>query len=123
MNDWRDFLIWWALSALAAATIVGAKIAFAFSTLAPEPPTDPELAKHWSKRRLWMAAAELSAIPAFATIGVVVTAHRGFTPISSVGITMALGAVGFTLLLDAAQTIFRIRFGISQQSKKEDGNA
>ncbi len=26
MDDWRDFLIWWAVSLLAAATIVGGKI-------------------------------------------------------------------------------------------------
>lgn len=109
MHDWKDFLLWWALSMLGAATIVGGKLGLLLWGLAPDPPLDAVLAAHWRRRRRWLAYAELSALPAFATIAIGITAHRQFAPVSAVLIAMALGAIGFTLLLDGAQWIFRRR--------------
>lgn len=112
MSDWRDFILWWGLSLLAASTIVGAKVGLLLWGLAPNPPADPELAAHWRRRRRWLAYAELSALPAFATISVALAAHRQADPIVSVLIAMALGGIGFTLLLDAVQWLFRKRLGL-----------
>ena len=114
MTDWRDWLIWWSVSLFAGATVVGGKIAAALYRLAPEEPADPELAKHWRRRRRWMAVAEVAALPSFATAGVAITAHQMMPPVASVLITMVLGAIGFTLLLDAVQWLFRSRTGIPQ---------
>lgn len=125
MNDWREFLIWWLASLLAAATIVGGKIGLFLWKMAPDPPADPILAAHWSRRRRWLAYAELSALPAFATVAVAITAHRQAEPIVAVLIAMGLGAVGFTLLLDGVQWLFRQRIGLPapQASSSGGGNS
>lgn len=112
MNDWREFTIWWLVSLLSAATVVGGKIGLFLWKMAPDPPSDPVLATHWRRRRRWLAYAELSALPAFATVAVAITAQRQAEPIMSVLIAMALGAVGFTLLLDGVQWLFRQRLGL-----------
>lgn len=112
MDDWREFLIWWLLSLLSAATVVGGKIGLFLWKMAPDPPSDPVLAAHWRRRRRWLAYAELSALPAFATVAVAITAQRQAEPILAVLIAMALGAVGFTLLLDGVQWLFRQRLGL-----------
>lgn len=112
MHDWREFLFWWLVSLIAGATVVGGKLGVLLWKLAPDPPADPVLAAHWRRRRRWLAYAELSALPAFATIAVAITVHRQAEPILSVLISMALGAVGFTLLLDGVQWLFRQRLGL-----------
>lgn len=114
MHDWRDFLLWWFASLIAGATVVGGKLGVLLWKMAPDPPADPLLAAHWRRRRRWLAYAELSALPAFATIAIAITVHRQAEPILSVLISMALGAVGFTLLLDAAQWLFRQRLGLPE---------
>lgn len=112
MTDWRDFLFWWFCSLLAGATVVGGKLGVLLWKMAPDPPSDPVLAAHWRRRRRWLAYAELSALPAFATIAIAITVHRQAEPILSVLISMALGAVGFTMLLDGVQWLFRQRLGL-----------
>lgn len=116
MTDWRDFLLWWALDFLAAASIVGAKIGLLLWGLAPNPPDEPALAAHWRRRRRWLAYAELSALPAFSTISVALAAHRQSDPIVSVLIALALGGIGFTLLCDGVQWMFRKRLGLPEVS-------
>lgn len=112
MTDWRDFLIWWLASLIAGATVVGGKLGVLLWKMAPDPPSDPVLAAHWRRRRRWLAYAELSALPAFATIAVVITVQRQAEPILSVLLSMGLGAIGFTLLLDGVQWLFRQRLGL-----------
>lgn len=112
MHDWREFLFWWLASLIAGATVVGGKLGVLLWKMAPDPPADPLLAAHWRRRRRWLAYAELSALPAFATIAISITVHRQAEPILSVLISMALGAVGFTLLLDGVQWLFRQRLGL-----------
>jgi hypothetical protein len=123
VSDWRDFLIWWLVSLIAAATIVGGKIGLLLWRLAPDPPSDPELAAHWRRRRRWLAYAELSALPAFATVSIAVTIQREAEPIMSVLIAMALGAIGFTLLLDGIQWLFRQRIGLTDGLGEEKEGA
>ena len=121
MSDWREFMLWWTFSILAAATVVGAKLGMLLFAMAPDPPADAALAAHWRRRRRWLVYAELSALPAFATISVTLTVHGDFDPIMSVLVSMALGAIGFVLLLDAVQWLFRKRIGMPQPVGPLDG--
>jgi Trk-type K+ transport system membrane component len=60
----------------------------------------------------WLAYSEVSALPAFATIGVTAVAYGDLSPIAGVLIAMVLGAIGFPLFLDGAQWLFRKRLGM-----------
>ena len=51
MNDWRDFLIWWAASFLSAAAMVGGKLGMTLFRLASDPPADPVLAAYGAAQR------------------------------------------------------------------------
>lgn len=110
----REAIHLWVIALLAAATIVGGKIGSLMWGLAPDPPADPLAAAHWARRRRWLAWSEISALPAFATIGVTSVAYGELNPIAGVLIAMALGAVGFPLLLDGAQWLFRKRLGMPE---------
>lgn len=116
MTDWREFMFWWAVSVLSSATVVTAKLGMLLFAMAPDPPSDPELAAHWRRRRRWLTYAELSALPAFATISVTAAMHQNYSPVTSVLIAMGLGGIGFTLLLDAVQWLFRRRIGMPHPS-------
>ncbi|CAM8655252.1 hypothetical protein [Sphingobium cupriresistens] len=113
----REFVWLWILSMLAAATVVGGKIGAFMWGLSPDPPNDAAAAAHWARRRRWLAYSEVSALPAFATIGVTAVAYGDLNPIAAVPISMALGGVGFPLLLDGAQWLFRKRLGMPQTEK------
>ncbi len=115
-SDWREFMLWWFFSILSATTVVAAKLGLLLFALAPDPPSDPDLAAHWRRRRRWLTYAELSALPAFATISVTAAVHQNYSPVTSVLIAMGLGGIGFTLLLDAVQWLFRKRIGMPQPS-------
>ena len=112
MNDWREFLFWWTASLLAAATIVGGRLGMALFRMAPDPPEDVKLAAHWARRRRWLAFSEILALPSFATVAVSAVAYWKLDPIVAVLLAMFLGGVGFTLLLDGAQWLFRKRLGM-----------
>jgi hypothetical protein len=115
MNDWRDFLIWWAASFLSAAAMVGGKLGLILFRMASDPPADPVMAAHWLRRRRWLAYAEISALPAFATIAVAITAHQKLDPIASVLISMALGGIGLTLLIDGIVWKAREKLGLPKE--------
>ncbi|MCC6478346.1 MAG: hypothetical protein IT552_03975 [Sphingomonadaceae bacterium] len=112
MNDWREFIFWWLASLIAGATIVGGKLGMFLFRISSDPPDDVKAAAHWLRRRRWLAYSELSALPAFATIGVSIVAYYKIDPILSVLISMFLGGVGFVLLLDGVQWLFRKRLGM-----------
>jgi hypothetical protein len=112
MNDWREFLFWWLASLLAAATVVGGRLGRALFLLATDPPDDTKLAAHWARRRRWLAISELMALPSFATIAVSAVAYYKLDPIVAVLLAMFLGGIGFALLLDGAQWLFRKRLGL-----------
>jgi Trk-type K+ transport system membrane component len=107
-----DLILLWFISTFASATIVGARIAYALWRLSPDPPDDPVAAAHWLRRRKWLTWSELSALPAFGTAGVTATVYWSLSPIASVMISMVLGGIGFSLLLDALQFMFRKRIGM-----------
>lgn len=95
--------------------MVGGKLGLMLFRLATDPPADPILAQHWQRRRRWLTYAELSALPAFATIAVAITAHQQLEPIASVLISMALGGIGLTLLIDGIVWKVRERLGLPKE--------
>lgn len=99
---------------LAAATIAGGRIGYTLWRVSPDEPDDPVKAKHWRRRRRWLVFSELSALPAFATLAVTAVEHWGLSPVAGVLIAMALGGVGFAMLLDALQYLFRKRMGLPE---------
>lgn len=122
MADWRDFFFWWLASLFAAATVVAAKLGLRLYGLAGDPPADPVLAQHWHRRRRYVAIGEVSALPAFATISVVLVSFYHLDPVVAVLIAMAQGMVGFALLLDGAAWLFRKRLGMPEPAGGEIGN-
>lgn len=105
----------WVLSLAASLTVIAARVSFMmFGVKADEPPDDPALARNWKRRRKWLLASELSAVPAFATCGVVATEYWNLNPIASVLIAMVLGALGFGFLLHALEVIVRRRLEIEK---------
>lgn len=122
MESPRDYLIWWMVFLLSSATVVGARIALFLWRLAPDPPEDPVLARHWARRRRWTAWSEVSALPFFATATVTAVQYWNLDPVAGVLIAMALGGIGFALLLDGVQFLFRRRIGMeSPASPPGDG--
>jgi hypothetical protein len=115
MGDWTEFLFWWLASLFASTTVVVAKLGLKLYGAAGDPPVDPVLAEHWQRRRRYMALAEISALPAFATVSVVLVSYYHLNPVAAVLLAMAQGFVGFPLLLDGAAFLFRKRLGMAQQ--------
>lgn len=122
MNNPRDYLIWWCIFLLASATAVGAKIALYLWRLAPDPPEDPVLARHWARRRRWTAWSELAALPFFATATITAVRYWQLAPEAGVLIAMGLGGIGFALLLDGVQFLFRRRIGMPDIAPKTEGS-
>lgn len=116
LNDWRAFFFWWGAALFASTMVVVARLGIKLFGVAIDPPEDPVRALHWARRRRWLAISEISALPAFATISVVLVAYYQLNPIAAVLIAIAQGFVGFPLLLDGAAWLFRQRLGMQQAS-------
>lgn len=112
LNDWRDFLFWWCAALFAGTMVVVARLGIKLFGTAIDPPEDAAMALHWARRRRWLAISEISALPAFATVSVVLVAYYQLNPIAAVLIAIAQGFVGFPLLLDGASWLFRQRIGM-----------
>lgn len=121
LHDWREFLFWWAASFFAATTVVVARLGLKLYG-APDFPDDPALALHWQRRRQYIALAEISALPAFATISVVLVSYYHLNPVAAVLLALAQGFVGFPLLLDGAAFLFRRRMGMQAAAGQRDGD-
>lgn len=113
LSDWKAFFFWWMASLFAATTVVVAKLGFKLYGAASDPPSDTLLALHWQRRRRYVALGEISALPAFATISVVLVSYYQLDPVAAVLLAMAQGFVGFPLLLDGAAFLFRKRIGLA----------
>jgi hypothetical protein len=108
-----DFLLW--LGALMGGlAFCGARLGFYLFRLAPDPPIDPAALALWERKRRWLIYSELSALPAFATISVIVGKMRVWPMEGVILLSMVLGALGFAFFLDALQTIVRRRIGIEE---------
>jgi len=112
INDWRDFFFWWAASLFASTMVVVARLGMKLYGAAGDPPEDATVAAHWARRRRWLAIAEFSALPSFATVSVVLVSYYHLDPVAGVLLAIAQGFVGFPLLLDGAAWLFRKRIGM-----------
>lgn len=105
----------WLLSFGASLVVIAARVGFLmYGVNAEQPPDDPALMAHWKRRRMYLLISELSAVPAFATVGVVATEYWDLTPIASVLLAMLLGALGFGFLIHALEVIVRRRLEIKE---------
>lgn len=112
ISDWRDFFFWWAASLFSATVVVVARLGLKLYGASAEPPADPAMEPHWARRRRWLAIGELSALPSFATLSVVLVSYYQLNPVAGVLLAMAQGFIGFPLLLDGAAWLFRKRLGM-----------
>jgi hypothetical protein len=122
LHDWGEFLFWWLASLFASTTVVVAKLGMKLYGDPADMPADPALAVHWARRRRYIAMAELSALPAFATASVVLVSYYHLNPVAAVLLAMAQGFVGFPLLLDGAAFLFRRRLGLPQGTSAQENN-
>lgn len=122
LHDWGEFLFWWLASLFASTTVVVAKLGLKLYGDSADVPADPVLAGHWARRRRYIALAEVSALPAFATASVVLVSYYHLNPVAAVLLAMAQGFVGFPLLLDGAAFLFKRRLGLPQTSMPQDSN-
>jgi len=120
LSDWREFFFWWMASLFASTTVVVARLGIMLYGTAGDPPTDPVLAEHWARRRRWLAICEVSALPAFATVSVVLVSYYHLNPVAAVLLALAQGFIGFPLLLDGAAWLFRRRLGMGTASSTPD---
>jgi len=125
IENWRDFFFWWVAALFASTMIVVARLGFRLYGQAEDPPSDPALAAHWERRRRWLAISEISTLPAFATVSVVLVSYYKLDPVAGVLIAMMQGFIGFPLLLDGAAWLFRRRLGMEGAGKDAgmDGGA
>ncbi len=124
INDWRDFLFWWAAALFSSTMVVVARLGFRLYGAAVDPPEEPRMAAHWARRRRWLAISEISALPAFATLSIVLVSYYKLDPVAGVLISIAEGFIGFPLLLDGAVWLFRKRIGMGEPAPTTgEGNA
>lgn len=110
-----DFLLW-VLSLVAGLALCGARLGWLLFGVAPEPPADPAAFGLWQRKRRWLVFSEISALPAFATISVMVGRLRAWPTEGVILFSMVLGALGFAFFLDALQTLVRRRVGLKDET-------
>ncbi|TCM17196.1 hypothetical protein EDF56_106312 [Novosphingobium sp. PhB165] len=111
-----DFILW-LLSLFGGLALCGARLGWMLFGMAPDMPSDPVALDLWERKRRWMVFSELSALPAFATLSVVIGKLRDWPVEAVVLFSMVLGALGFAFFLDALQTIVRKRIGMDSDMK------
>lgn len=108
-----DDVILWASSLLGGLALCGARLGWLLFRVAPDPPADLEAFQLWKRKRRWLIFSELSALPAFATISVLIGRLQEWPIEAVILLSMVLGALGFAFFLDALQTIVKQRMGIN----------
>lgn len=108
----KDDILLWLLSLAGGLALCGARLGWLLFRVAPDPPVEPEGLRLWERKRRWLIISELSALPAFATISVLVGRLRDWPVEGVIMLSMVLGALGFAFFLDALQTLVRRRLGI-----------
>jgi hypothetical protein len=110
-TDWRDFFFWWVASLFAAGTVVAAKLGLRLYGLAGDP-RSIRAGRALAPPPPLCGDRRGFALPAFATVSVVLVSFYHLNPVAAVLIAMAQGMVGFALLLDGAAWLFRKRIGL-----------
>lgn len=114
MNRWDDVLLW-LLSLMGSFALCGARLGHFLFRLSDLPPVEPLALEMWQRKRRWLVISELSALPAFATISIVVGRLREWPLEGVILFSMVLGAIGFAMFLDGLQTVIRARLGIARK--------
>lgn len=102
------------LSVFSALTAVAARLGYFLFQIDVNIPEDAEKAKHWRRKRRWLAASEFMALPLFAIISVSITIYFDLPAVISVLISMALGALGFGFFLHGLQWAVKNKLGMPQ---------
>lgn len=108
-SQWLENLTLWLGSLFGGLAICGARLGWLMFGAAPTPPEDPKALSAWKRKRLWLVFSELSALPAFATLSVVLGRFQRWPIEGIILFSMILGALGFAFFLDALQTIVKQR--------------
>lgn len=108
---WDDFVLW-LMSLAGGLALCGARLGWLLFRVAADPPNDPAALALWERKRRWLVISELSALPAFATLALMVGRLRHWPMEGIIIMSMVLGALGFAFFLDALQTIVRKRIGM-----------
>lgn len=111
--DWKDVVLW-LLAWGGGLAICGAKLAYMLFGISSEPPDDPVALRAWVRKRKWLVISELAALPAFASIAVIIGKLRAWPLEGVVLFSMLLGALGFAFFLDALRTLVSRRLGLNQ---------
>ncbi len=99
----HEMAIFWLLSLSSGLAAVTARLGYTLFGIAQTPPIEAVELAHWRRKRRWLAISDLSALPLFATVAVVVTLYFKLPDITCVLISMVCGALGFGFLLNGLQ--------------------
>lgn len=114
-----EVIVLYFASLLGGLALCGARLGWLLFRVASVPPEDVAALNLWKLKRRWLIISELSALPAFATISVVLGLLQQWPVPGIILFSMVLGALGFAFFLDTLQTIVRRRIGM----EKGDDNA
>ena len=93
--DWKDIVLW-LLAWGGGLAICGAKLAYMLFGISSEPPDDPVALRAWVRKRKWLVISELAALPAFASIAVIIGKLRAWPMEGVVLFSMLLGALNWS---------------------------
>lgn len=110
-----DLAVLYLSSLLGGLALCGARLGWILFRVSPVPPDEAAALALWRLKRRWLIISELSALPAFATISVIVGRLQAWPPEGVILFSMVLGALGFAFFLDALQTIVRKRIGMEEK--------
>lgn len=112
---WEDVTLW-VINLLAGLALCGARLGWLLFKVAPIPPEDKVALEMWRLKRRWLIISELSALPSFATLAIIIGRLRHWPIEGMILFSMILGALGFAFFLDALQTILRKKLGLFEGS-------
>lgn len=86
-----------------------ARLGDLFFRKSPPPPRDSEARRDWRRAQLWLLLSELSALPAFLGLAIVVPRHYGLNADYAAGLAMVLGAFGYPATIAIAKRLIDAR--------------
>lgn len=115
-----DDVVLWLLSLFGGLAMIGARLGWQLFGIAVDPPVDPVAFDLWRRKRKWLVISEISALPVFATVSVLVGKLRHWPMEGVILLSMVLGALGFAFLFDALSFLVRQRIGMPETPAKDE---